>query len=61
MFHRVFPGLFADFPCGIRVLNFVIRSNNFKNARSDIIKIINQVNWRGGFFRKDIGHKVIDK
>ena len=49
------------FSNGGRVLNFVIRSNNFKNARNDIIKIINQVNWRGGFFRKDIGYKVIDK
>ena len=49
------------FSNGGRVLNFVIRSDNFKNARNDIIKIINQLNWRGGFFRKDIGHKVIDK
>ena len=42
-------------------MNFVIRSDNFKDARNDIIKIINQLNWRGGFFRKDIGYKVIDK
>ena len=49
------------FSNGGRVLNFVIRSDNFKNARNDIIKIINQLNWRGGFFRKDIGYKVIDK
>ena len=49
------------FSNGGRVLNFVIRSDNFKDARNDIIKIINQLNWRGGFFRKDIGYKVIDK
>ena len=49
------------FSNGGRVLNFVIRSDNFKNARNDIIKIINQLNWRSGFFRKDIGYKVLLK
>ena len=45
---------------GGRVLNFVSVSNNFKNSRDDIIKLINDLNWDNGFFRKDIGHKVID-
>ena len=44
-----------------RVLNVVIRSNNFKNAREKAIKIINKINWSNGFYRKDIGYKVIDK
>jgi phosphoribosylamine--glycine ligase len=45
---------------GGRVLNFVIRSNNFKNNRETAIKLINKINWVNGFFRKDIGYKVID-
>tara|TARA_Y100000768_G_scaffold388849_1_gene387879 strand:- start:1646 stop:2911 length:1266 start_codon:yes stop_codon:yes gene_type:complete len=46
---------------GGRVLNFVIRSNNFKENRDRAINLINQVNWGNGFFRKDIGYKVINK
>jgi phosphoribosylamine--glycine ligase len=46
---------------GGRVLNFVIRSNNFKQARISAIKLIEQINWENGFFRKDIGYKVIDQ
>ena len=45
---------------GGRVLNFVIRSNSFKNNREKAINLINQINWRNGFFRRDIGYKVID-
>ena len=45
---------------GGRVLNFVIRSNNFKNNREKAINIINRINWENGFFRRDIGYKVID-
>ncbi len=46
---------------GGRVLNFVKASRNFKESRDDLIKIIKRLNWRNGFFRKDIGHRVIDK
>ena len=45
---------------GGRVLNFVSLSENFKNSRDDVIKLINDLNWDNGFFRKDIGYKVID-
>ncbi len=45
---------------GGRVLNFVIRSENFKESRSRALKLINQLDWDNGFFRKDIGFKVID-
>ena len=45
---------------GGRVLNFVSISENFKNSREDIIKLINKLNWKNGFFRKDIGYKIID-
>mgnify|MGYP006126290829 CR=1 FL=1 len=45
---------------GGRVLNFVIRSKNFKDNRERAINLINKINWDNGFFRKDIGFKVID-
>ena len=45
---------------GGRVLNFVVRCDNFKTGRDDAIKLLNQLNWVNGFFRKDIGYKVIN-
>ena len=45
---------------GGRVLNFVVKSNNFKDCRNQAIALINKINWQSGFFRKDIGYKVID-
>tara|TARA_B100001540_G_scaffold296920_1_gene299059 strand:+ start:39 stop:1304 length:1266 start_codon:yes stop_codon:yes gene_type:complete len=49
------------FSNGGRVLNFVSISSSFKNSRERVIKLINQLNWENGFFRKDIGFKIIDK
>ena len=46
---------------GGRVLNFVCLSENFSKARIKIFNLINSLNWSGGFFRKDIGYKVIDE
>ena len=46
---------------GGRVLNFVSISSSFKSSRERVISLINQLNWRNGFFRKDIGFKIIDK
>ena len=45
---------------GGRVLNFVVKSSNFKECRSQAINLIKKLNWKNGFFRKDIGFKVID-
>ena len=44
---------------GGRVLNFVSISDNFSSARKNIQKNIDKLNWSGGFYRKDIGYKVI--
>ena len=44
---------------GGRVLNFVSLSNNFKDARDSSIEMIKKINWTEGFYRKDIGYKVI--
>ncbi len=49
------------FSNGGRVLNFVVKSNEFKACREKAIKLVDQINWDNGFFRKDIGYKVIDK
>ena len=45
---------------GGRVLNFVSTSNNLKESRDDLIKLIKILDWKDGFFRKDIAYKVID-
>ena len=45
---------------GGRVLNFVILSDSFKFSREKIIKLIKDLNWSNGFYRKDIGFRVIE-
>ena len=44
---------------GGRVLNFVSLSDNFNLSRQNITRNLKKLNWDGGFYRKDIGHKVI--
>ena len=46
---------------GGRVLNFTSLGKNFYKIRKNIISNIKKLNWKNGFFRKDIGWKVIDK
>jgi phosphoribosylamine--glycine ligase len=45
---------------GGRVLNFVVTSDNFSEAKNKILLNLDKLNWQGGFYRKDIGYKVID-
>ena len=45
---------------GGRVLNFVSISNNYKSSRDKVIKEIENLNWDNGFYRRDIGYKIID-
>jgi phosphoribosylamine--glycine ligase len=45
---------------GGRVLNFVSLSDNFLKARNEVHQCIKKLNWSGGFYRRDIGFKVID-
>jgi phosphoribosylamine--glycine ligase len=45
---------------GGRVLNFISLSDDFLQAREKIHKCIKKLNWSGGFYRRDIGFKVID-
>ena len=44
---------------GGRVLNFVSLSSDLKDAKNNIINNLEKLNWSGGFFRRDIGYKVI--
>ena len=44
---------------GGRVLNFVSISDEFSNAKKNTQSMLEKLNWSGGFYRKDIGYKVI--
>ena len=44
---------------GGRVLNVVVLGNKFQEIRNLIFKIIKKISWKQGFFRKDIGWRVI--
>ncbi len=46
---------------GGRVLNITATGNNFLRIRRKIIKIIRKIKWKEGFYRKDIGWRVIKK
>ena len=48
------------FSSGGRVLNFVSVNEDFKLARNNSLKLIENLKWEYGFYRKDIGFKVID-
>jgi len=45
---------------GGRVLNFISLSDDFLQARDEVHQCIKKLNWNGGFYRRDIGFKVID-
>jgi len=44
---------------GGRVLNIVNVSNNFSESKKQALNILKDINWTKGFYRKDIGFKVI--
>ena len=46
---------------GEEFLNFVSLSDDFTTSKNNIIKNLNKLNWKGGFYRKDIGYRVIKK
>jgi len=45
---------------GGRVLNITTLSKSFLYARNKSLKILKKINWVDGFFRKDIGWRVIN-
>ena len=44
---------------GGRVLNIISVSDEYKISREKAISVIKELNWKDGFFRKDIGFKII--
>ena len=46
---------------GGRVLNFTSTGNSFFKIRKVILKSLQMLNWKAGFYRKDIGWRVINK
>ena len=44
---------------GGRVLNFVSISDDFLKSRVEAINLIKKLDWKNGYYRGDIGHKVI--
>ena len=54
---RINDEIFSD---GGRVLNFVCLSKDFLESRTKIFNLIKQLAWDDGFYRKDIGYKVIE-
>ncbi|MDB9744724.1 phosphoribosylamine--glycine ligase [Pelagibacteraceae bacterium] len=49
------------FSSGGRVLSITATGKSFVKIRHKIIKLIKKLNWKAGFYRKDIGWKVINK
>ena len=47
------------FSIGGRVLNITSSGYSFLKIRKSIFKVIRKINWKYGFFRKDIGWRVI--
>ena len=45
---------------GGRVLNFISLSDNFLKARNEVHQCLIKLDWNDGFYRKDIGFKVIN-
>ena len=45
---------------GGRVLNFISLSDNFLQARDEVHQSLKKLDWNGGFYRRDIGFKVIN-
>jgi len=41
-------------------LNITALGHNFKKIRAKILKILKYLDWKNGFFRKDIGWRVIN-
>jgi len=49
------------FSIGGRVLNIVALGDTFDECKKETDQILNKIDWKEGFFRKDIGYKVTNK
>ena len=46
---------------GGRVLNITSTGKNFLSIRNNILNLLKKINWKDGFYRKDIGWRIINK
>ena len=46
---------------GGRVLNITSTGKNFLFIRNNILNLLKKINWKDGFYRKDIGWRIIKK
>ena len=46
---------------GGRVLNFTATGKKFFEIRKKVISLIKKLNWKNGFYRKDIGWRIMNK
>ena len=46
---------------GGRVLNITVIGRSFLRIRNKIAQILKKLNWKAGFYRRDIGWRVINK
>jgi phosphoribosylamine--glycine ligase len=49
------------YSCGGRVLNITSLSKSLAEARNQSLANLKKINWLDGFFRKDIGWRIINK
>ena len=49
------------FSNGGRVINITSLSEDLLEARDKVIEYLNKINWKNGYFRKDIGWRTINK
>ena len=46
------------FSSGGRVLNITSKSKDFKKSKKRILEILDEIKWKDGFYRKDIGWRI---
>ena len=46
---------------GGRVLNSTVVDSSLKTARTKALEILDNLEWSNKYYRRDIGHQVIDK
>ena len=49
------------FTIGGRVLNINNIGKNFRLIRNKILSLIHKINWKKGYYRRDIGWRIIKK
>ena len=51
---------YKTYAIGGRVLNFISLDDNFNITKKNVYSNLEKLNWKNGFYRKDIGYKTQD-